>query len=543
MTKNILLKGLIAPFVLLSGIGAAAQSNNFNLAKNLDIQHAVLRNVAALYVDTVDFDKIIPEGIDAMLATLDPYTNYIRESEEEGFELMTTGNYGGIGAMIRKKVDGPVIIYEPYANTPAVKYGLEPGDEIWAIDGKSVIGETSDSASSRMKGQPDTKVVFKVCKGRSRDTVEISPVRERIHVPSVEYAGIIRDSIGYIAVNGFTDKVAEEFKAAFLSLKERGMKRLVIDLRDNGGGIMDEAVNMVSLFVPKGTLVMSSRGRSPQMNKQYYTHAEPVDTSIPILVMVNSASASASEIFSGALQDLDRATIAGKRTFGKGLIQSVLPVPYDGKVKVTTGKYYTPSGRCVQAIDYSHRNEDGSVGYVPDSLRHQFKTAKGRTVYDGGGITPDIESDAHVYSRPVIAMVYAGIIGDYSIEYYKKHKSIPAPEEFHLSDAEFEDFVEYAAAQDFDARSGAEAVLDDLKKAARKDYLFDEYKAEIEALEAKIKVDKKTMLRMKKDELVNLIEENIVIKYHYTPAASIIMLRRDTQMDKALDKWMQEENV
>lgn len=530
-----------AVLMIAAGSNASAQTNNFNLGKNLEIEHSVLRSVTALYVDTINFDKMIPAGIHAMLATLDPYTNYITESEEEGFEMMTTGNYGGIGAVIRKKVDGPVIIFEPYDNTPAVKSGLEPGDEIWAIDGKSVIGETSDSASSRMKGLPGTKVVFKVCKGRTRDTVEIVPVRERIHVPSVEYAGIIRDSIGYISISGFTDKVSEEFKSAFLDLKGKDIRRLVIDLRDNGGGVMDEAVSIVSMFVPKGTLVVSSRGRDPQMNRQYFTKTEPIDTEIPILVMVNSSSASASEIVSGALQDLDRATIAGKRTFGKGLIQSVIPVPYDGKVKVTTGKYYTPSGRCVQAIDYSHRNEDGSVGYVPDSLKHAFKTAKGRTVYDGGGITPDIETDAYRYSRPVLSLVYSGIIGDYSIEYYKKHESIPSPEEFHLSDEDFEDFVEYAAAQKFDARSSAEAVLDDLVKAAKNDYLYDEYKAEIEALQSKIKVDTKTMLRLKKKELVNIIEENIVIKYYYTPAASVIMLRRDGQMDKALDKWTDTE--
>ena len=526
----------------MTGRTVCAQSNNFNLGKNLEIQHSVLRNVAALYVDTINFDKVIPAGIHAMLGTLDPYTNYITESEEEGFELMTTGNYGGIGSMIRKKIDGPVIIYEPYENSPAVKAGLEPGDEIWAIDGKSVIGETSDNASSRMKGQPDTKVTFKVCKGRTRDTVTISPVREKIHVPSVEYAGIIRDSIGYISISGFTANVAEEFRTAFLQLKEKGIKRLVIDLRDNGGGVMDEAINIVSLFVPKGTLVVSSRGRDKQMNKQYFTKADPIDTEIPILVMVNSSSASASEIVAGALQDLDRATIAGKRTFGKGLIQSVMPVPYDGKVKITTGKYYTPSGRCVQAIDYSHRNEDGSVGYVPDSLKHEFKTAKGRSVWDGGGITPDITTEAAVFSRPVIALVYAGIISDYSVEYYKKHQSIAKPEDFHLSDADFEDFVEYAATQEWDARSGAEAVLDDLVKAAKKDGLYDEYKAEIEALQKKIKVDKKTMIRLKKSELINLIEENIVIKYYYTPSASIIMMRRDSQMDKALDKWTESQN-
>jgi len=522
----------------LSGFTAFGQSASFSLAKGLDIQNAVLRSLAAGYVDTINYEKMMGAGIDAMLETLDPYTVLINEKEEEGFEMMTTGNYGGVGSTIHKRIDGPVIIYEPYPNTPAVKYGLKPGDEIWAIDGKSVIGETSDSASGRMKGTAGTIVNLKVCDGRTKDTTVIALKRERIHLASVEYAGVLRDSIGYIFVDGFTENVSAEFKSAFLDLKQKGINRLIIDLRDNGGGIMDEAIKMISMFVPKGTLAVSSKGRNSHMNKEYLTTDEPLDLDIPLMVMVNGSSASASEIFAGAIQDLDRGVIAGKRTFGKGLIQSVIPVPYDNKVKLTTGKYYTPSGRCVQAIDYSHRNDDGSVGYVPDSLRHEFKTLKGRSVWDGGGITPDIETSASTYTRPVIALVYQGITSDWSVEFFKKHTSIAPAEEFHLSDADYQDFVEYASAKEFDSRSSIEVELDNIVKAAKQDNIYDRYKDDIETFKKKVTVDKKNMLLMLKEEIVPILESSIVIKYYFIPASHIIQTRNDKQLSDAINKWV-----
>ena len=514
-----------------------AQSSNFKLGKNLDIQYSILRNVAGAYVDTVDFDKMIPIGIEAMLQSLDPYTTYIAEDNEEDFALLTTGIYGGVGSTIKKRPGEGVLIFEPYENSPILKAGLQPGDTIISIDGKSVFDETSEQSSSRMKGQPGTVVNFTVIKGRTGDTVDVAVTRERIHVSDIAYSGIIRDSIGYIRVSGFTDKVADEFKSNFLELKKKGIRKLVIDLRDNGGGIMDEAIQMASFFVPKGTLVVSSKGRNPQMNQEYYTKEEPLDTEIPILVMVNSGSASASEIFAGAMQDLDRGVIAGKRTFGKGLIQSVLATPYDGKVKITTGKYYTPSGRCVQALDYSHRNEDGSVGHIPDSLKREFKTVGGRSVYDGGGITPDIEAESPVYSRPAFSLVYNDILGEYSIRYFKSHPEIAPVEEFHLSDAEYEDFIKFAEKKEFDSRGGAAAVLDQLEAAAKLDNLYDAYKTEIEALKKKIDMDKRTMLTAKKAEILPLLEDEIAVKYYCSKAGEVIRLRDDSQLFTALDKW------
>ncbi|MBQ2195282.1 MAG: S41 family peptidase [Bacteroidales bacterium] len=498
-----------------------AQSQDFKLGQSLEVEYAVLRELAQAYVDTVNFDKMVIAGVRAMLATLDPYTVYISEDEGEDFELLTTGNYGGVGALIRKAPGEGVRIIEPYEGSPAAKYGLEPGDTIIEIDGIPVYEETSEQSSGRMKGQPGTEVKFKLIKGRTKDTVDVTVVRERIHVSDITYAGIYKDDIGYIQLTGYTAKMAEEFKETLLRLKEAGAKRLVIDLRDNGGGVMDEAISLVSLFVPKGTLVVSSKGRVPEMNREYRTTESPVDTLMPLLVMVNGNSASASEITAGALQDLGRATIAGTRSFGKGLIQSVRPMPYNTQMKLTTGKYYTPSGRCVQAIDYSNRHEDGSLD----------KDAN-------GGIAPDITVEDHPYSRPTVSLIYYDILGSYAIEYYLKHKTIDR--DFHLTDAEYEDFVAYAAAQDFDARTAAQTALDQMIRAAKAEDLYDNYKEEIEALQKKVNMDKAAVLRAKKAEILPLVEQEIVTCYYFNRASVPVALRYDEQLREAVDKWVSQ---
>ena len=496
-----------------------AQSQDFKLGQSLEVEYAVLRELAQAYVDTVNFDKMVIAGVRAMLATLDPYTVYISEDEGEDFELLTTGNYGGVGALIRKAPGEGVRIIEPYEGSPAAKYGLEPGDTIIEIDGIPVYEETSEQSSGRMKGQPGTEVKFKLIKGRTKDTVDVTVVRERIHVSDITYAGIYKDDIGYIQLTGYTAKMAEEFKETLLRLKEAGAKRLVIDLRDNGGGVMDEAISLVSLFVPKGTLVVSSKGRVPEMNREYRTTESPVDTLMPLLVMVNGNSASASEITAGALQDLGRATIAGTRSFGKGLIQSVRPMPYNTQMKLTTGKYYTPRGRCVQAIDYSNRHEDGTLD----------KDAN-------GGIAPDITVEGHPYSRPTVSLIYYDILGSYAIEYYLKHETIDR--DFHLTDAEYEDFVAYAAAQDFDARTAAQTALDQMIRAAKAEDLYENYKEEIEALQKKVNMDKAAVLRAKKAEILPLVEQEIVTRYYFNRASVPVALRYDEQLREAVDKWV-----
>ncbi len=498
-----------------------AQSQDFKLGQSLEVEYAVLRELAQAYVDTVNFDKMVIAGVRAMLATLDPYTVYISEDEGEDFELLTTGNYGGVGALIRKAPGEGVRIIEPYEGSPAAKYGLEPGDTIIEIDGIPVYEETSEQSSGRMKGQPGTEVKFKLIKGRTKDTVDVTVVRERIHVSDITYAGIYKDDIGYIQLTGYTAKMAEEFKETLLRLKEAGAKRLVIDLRDNGGGVMDEAISLVSLFVPKGTLVVSSKGRVPEMNREYRTTESPVDTLMPLLVMVNGNSASASEITAGALQDLGRATIAGTRSFGKGLIQSVRPMPYNTQMKLTTGKYYTPSGRCVQAIDYSNRHEDGTLD----------KDAN-------GGIAPDITVEGHPYSRPTVSLIYYDILGSYAIEYYLKHETIDR--DFHLTDAEYEDFVAYAAAQDFDARTAAQTALDQMIRAAKAEDLYENYKEEIEALQKKVNMDKAAVLRAKKAEILPLVEQEIVTRYYFNRASVPVALRYDEQLREAVEKWVSQ---
>ncbi len=517
-----MMKGTALAVVWLLGallMETKAQSQDFKLGKSLELEYAALKEISQSYVDTVDFEKMVTTGLRAMLATLDPYTVYISEEEGEDFEMMTTGNYGGVGSLIRKKPGEGVRIIEPYEGSPAAKYGLQPGDMIIEIDGIPVYDETSEQSSGRMKGQPGTEVRFKVVKGRSKDTVDIVVIRERIHVSDIVYAGIYRDDIGYIQLNGFTAKMADEFKAQVLRLKEAGAKKLVIDLRDNGGGVMDEAIDLVSLFVPKGTLVVSSKGRVEEMNREYRTTDAPVDTEIPLLVMVNGNSASASEITAGALQDLGRATIAGTRSFGKGLIQSIRPMPYNTQIKVTTGKYYTPSGRCVQAIDYSNRHEDGTLDKDP-----------------GGGIAPDIVVENHPFSRPTVSLIYYDIIGSYAIEYFLAHETIDR--DFHLTDAEYEDFVKFASAQDFDARTAAQTALDQLIKAARTENLYDYYKEEIEALQKKVNMDKATVLRAKKDEILPLVEQEIVTCYYFNGASVPVALRYDEQLREAVEKWL-----
>ncbi len=518
---------------------AAAQNANFDLAKSLDIQNSILKLLSANYVDTLKFDKLINTGVTAMLGSLDPYTVYYPEEEEDDLQLMTTGAYGGIGSLIKKRPGEAVLITEPYPGSPAVKSGLQPGDSIIAIDGKGVYGETSQQSSDRMKGQPGSKVVFKVVKGRTKQVEDITVKRERIHISNIEHSCILKDDIGYVSITGFTQGMTSELRDAVSRLKQEGAGRLVIDLRGNGGGLMDEAVKLMSLFVPKGTLVVSSKGRVKGTSVEYRTQTEPIDTQIPVLVMINSASASASEIVAGAFQDLDRGTIAGTRSFGKGLIQSVRPTAFGGTLKLTTGKYYTPSGRCVQAIDYSHRNEDGSVGAIPDSLTHEFKTASGRIVKDGGGITPDIRVESVRYSRPTISLVYNDIIGDYALRYYLAHESIVPADKFSLTDREYEDFIAFCSGQDFDWRSGSDAEMEKLIEAAKYDGTYETVKNEIEALKAKLDIGKEDALRLAKDEIKPLLESDIAVKYYFQKASAIVNLRYDKQLYEAIDKWLE----
>ena len=523
-------------------LSASAQSKSFTLGQWVEIHNAILKELNRSYVDSLPVGRIEREAVDAMLESLDPYTVYVPEEEQDDFRMMIGNTYGGIGAIINKSsLDANVIISEPYAGSPAVRYGLGCGDEILEIDGKTVKGINSSEASERMKGKPGTTVTFKVKKMRGGpswapgDTIDIKVVRERIHLPDVEYAGMLNDTTGYILQSKFTEGVSSAVREKFLELKSKGMKKFILDLRGNGGGLLVEAVNEVALFVPKGSLVVTSKGNSEKDTQILKTQTDPVDLDMPIVVLVNSSSASASEIVSGALQDLDRATIMGTRTFGKGLVQSIRPLPYSGQLKVTTAKYYTPSGRCVQAIDYSHRNEDGSVGHIPDSLTHEFKTVGGRTVRDGGGITPDVVIPSKEYGRLTYSVVMNLITDRYALEYYRKHESIPSVDEFHLTDEEYEDFVAFAADKEFDYRSSAKALFDEMKRTLVNDGLAEGMSEELSALEKSLNIDKKTFLRMKKDEIIQFLEEDIIVRYYFQEAGVKLRLRYDDQLKKALE--------
>ena len=532
---------LAAFAALLVSLSASAQSKSFSLGKWVELHNAILKELNRSYVDSLEVGRIEREGVDAMLSALDPYTVYVPEEEQEDFQMMLSNTYGGIGAVIYKPdVNGNVQINEPYAGSPAAKAGLRCGDEIETIDGETTHGLTSQQCSDKMRGKPGTQVVFRVKKLRGGPTwqagevVEIPVTRERIALPSIEYVDMLNDRDGYVLMTKFTDGVGQGIRDAYNTLKKKGMKRLVLDLRSNGGGLLNEAVNIVSLFVPKGSVVVTSKGRLAGAEQVYKTTTDPIDLEIPIVVLVDSGSASASEIVSGALQDLDRATIIGTRTYGKGLVQSIRPLPYDGQLKVTTAKYYTPSGRCVQAIDYSHRNEDGSVGHIPDSLTHAFKTLHGRTVRDGGGITPDFEVKAHKYSRLTYSIVLNGIVDQYAMKYVREHEALPTVEDFHF-DA-YDDFVAFAKDKEFDYRSSARALFDEMKKVLAEDGLSETMSGELAAMEKSLDMDKETFLRLKKDEIVPFIEEEIAVRYWFQEAGIKVRLRTDDQLKEALTK-------
>ncbi len=532
MKERIILISLAAG---LCTVVCSAQSRNFRLGKWTEIHTAILKELSTSYVDSLPVDAIERRGVDAMLSGLDPYTVYIPAEENEDLQLMISNTYGGIGAVIYKPdVNGNVIINEPYEGSPAHRYGLRCGDEIMQIDTTSVIGLNSQQCSERMKGEPGTKVRFKVKKVYTGEIVDLEVTREKIHLPDMQYAGMVDDTTGYILLTGFSEGVSGEVRDEVVNLKKQGMRTLVLDLRGNGGGLLSEAAEIVSIFVPKGSLVVTAKGREKDANYVVRTTREPVDTDLDLIVMVDSGSASSSEIVAGALQDMDRATIMGTRTFGKGLVQSIRSLPYGGELKVTTAKYYTPSGRCVQAIDYSHRNEDGSVSQIPDSLTNEFRTAAGRIVRDGGGITPDVTIEPHSYSRLSYSLVAYGVIEEFVLDYVRRHETIAPAEEFRLTDADYEDFIAFARDKEFDYRSTAKTYFDIMCTELEKDGLKDAMAPQIEALEESLDMEKEEFLRLKKDEIVPLIEEEIVVRYYFQPAGVIVRLRYDDALRQAL---------
>lgn len=554
----------VAAVVLLlnTSVPGNAQSRNFKLTQGLEIHYNILRTLATEYVDTVDFAKLINYGIDAMLQSIDPYTEYVPEEDSESIELITTASYGGIGATVRKDSLG-VMIMQAYEGSPAIRFNIEPGDIILKIDGVDCAPLSVDECSKRMRGNPGTQVKFLIKKGRTGQIVERVVTRDKVHTSDVPYFGMLQTPAniaellakydtcktaiaennssfsiptGYIKISSFTLNGSEDVRKALISLKEQGAQRIILDLRGNGGGLMDEATDIVSLFVPKGTLVATARGRGEGANFSCVTDKAPVDTLIPLMVLVGSSSASSSEIVAGALQDLDRALIVGTRTYGKGLVQSFRPVGYNGKLKLTIAKYYTPSGRCIQIMDYAHRNSDGSVGSVPDSLKQAFQTKHGRTVYDGGGITPDIEVKPGSYNRPTLALSLSGILEEYAVDFYRRNPEIPEGI-FKMTDAQYEDFVKYAATRKFDHRSASEIVFEQLLREAKEEGLYAQNKDAYDLLSSKVKLTKEQALEQNRMEIQPLLEEEIIQKYKLTAPRIRHMLDYDAQLWTALSSW------
>ncbi|MGL4993968.1 MAG: S41 family peptidase [Bacteroidales bacterium] len=515
--------------------GQNEEKHNFDITKNLDIFHSIVREANLFYVDSIQPEKMISKGIDAMLYSLDPYTNYIPESDMEDFKFMTTGEYGGIGSMIMAR-NGSIFISEPYEGMPALTYGLKAGDEILEIDGVSMKGKQVSDASNLLKGEANTKITIKILPFGESNPKDIEVKRQKIQLSSIPYSGVMDNNKGYIQISQFTDKTGDEFKEAFLRLKnQHQIESLVIDLRENGGGIMEEAIKVVNLFTPRGREVVSTKGKVKQWDRVYKTTLEPIDTIMPIAILVNKGSASASEILSGALQDMDRAVVMGQRTFGKGLVQTTRNLSYNTTLKVTTAKYYTPSGRCVQAINYANRNADGSVGAIPDSLTNIFYTTNGRSVRDGGGVTPDISLTPTESPNILYYLMSDFIIFDYASMYRAKHPTIVAANSFELSDEEYKEFAEYVKSKNFTYDRQSEKVLTQLKEVAKFEGYFDEAKTEFEALEAKLQHNLDHSLDTFKDEIKQFLGDEIIKRYYYQKGSAEFMLRFDPEVKSALE--------
>lgn len=533
-----------AAIIIASSITQATAANtrnndseNFSFSQNLDIYTQLLKELTTYYVDTIDLSKTVNNGINYMLNRLDPYTEYITEKESKDFYTHTTGEYGGIGSYIMQR-DGGVFISEPYEGQPAQLAGVRAGDKIIMIDNDTVTSWSSSQVSERLKGQPNTPLKLTLLRpGTSNDTIVINLSRKKIQMNAVPYYGTVGDSIGYIYLNSFTDKAAEEVKEAFLDLKNnKHIKALILDLRGNTGGIMEAAIQIVNFFIPKGVEVLQTKGRIRQWDKTYKTTQEPIDTDIPLAILIDRNTASSSEIVSGALQDLDRAVIIGERSFGKGLVQQTRMLPYNGMLKVTIARYYIPSGRLIQAIDYSHRNPDGTVARIPDSLTNEFKTAHGRIVRDGGGIKPDIEPEVKKGSNLSYYLIRDFLIFDFATQYAAKHDTIASPETFFLTDSDYADFKEFVHKRDFKYDKQSNKILDSLREVAEfEGYLDDKTRQLCDSLAAQFNHDIEKDLDTFRPEIEELLTTEIVKRYYFQRGEMIVSQRNDSDIDAAIE--------
>lgn len=542
MRKNYtLIPVLILALLLNVKVQAQVPSSTFEISKNLDIFATMYKELNNNYVDELNHGELVKAGIDGLLEKLDPYTVFISEADVEDYTFMTTGQYGGIGALIHKQGDY-VVVSEPYEGSPAQKAGLIPGDRILKVNDRDAKGKSVSDVSTVLKGEPGTKLSIQILRENSSNPQMIEVVREKVSIPNVAHFLTLDENIGYIKLTGFTQNSGKEVKDAFLKLRENPKLRgLIIDLRDNGGGLMNEAVNIANLFVKKGELIVSTKGKTPDRNKSYKTLLQPVDTDIPIVVLVNSFSASASEIVAGALQDLDRAVIIGERTFGKGLVQNIIPLTYNTQMKVTVAKYYIPSGRCIQAIDYAHKDSSGAVKKIPDSLVNTFKTRSGRLVYDGGGISPDIEAEQPEISNISVSLITKYLIFDYANKFKRENAEIKPAAEFEITPEIYADFVKWLHDKDYDYVTRSERMLAELKKTAENEKYFDELSAEFAQLESKMMHNKQADLEKFSPEIKSLLRSEIVSRYYYQKGRVEAQVTEDPEIKKAREVLLDKE--
>ena len=539
-------KMLAGAFIVMLGMGMTSfkeDDRNFQISKNLDIFNSIFKELDMFYVDTVNAEKMIQTGVEGMLSLTDPYTEYYPEEEVSSLKEMTTGKYGGIGAAIRYyEAKDRIAVVEPTEGMPAAEAGVKAGDIILSVGGKEMVRgdmkpqEFSSKVSEALRGEPGTSFVLKVLRPLKNDStvLEFKITRKNIRTNPVPYYGMVKDSIGYLALSSFTENSAKDFKKAFIELKQKGAKSLIIDLRDNGGGSLSEAVDIVNLYVPKGQEIVVTKGKVRQAQGSYKTQNEPVDTQIPLAVLVNGVTASASEIVSGSLQDLDRAVVIGARTFGKGLVQTIRPLPYNGTLKVTTSKYYIPSGRCIQAIDYAKKNADGSVARTPDSLTTVFHTAAGREVRDGGGIRPDIEVKGDKIPNIVFYLMNDDLIFDYATQYCWDHPTLASVDDFKLTDADYEAFKKLVKSRNFTYDRQSEKMLKSLKEIAEFEGYMTEAAEEFKALEKKLNHNLDRDLDYFAKPIKEYISQEIVTRYFYQRGAAMERLKDDTDLEEAI---------
>lgn len=542
MKRNILCM-LIAVTALQATAQAPDGNKNqryFDINKNIDIFNSVLRELDMFYVDSVEVNNLVQGSIRNMLTKLDPYTEYYPEENMEDLKFLTTGEYAGIGAIISYNNER-VVINEPYEGLPADKAGLKAGDAIVNIDGNDMRKSTVKQVSDKLKGTPGTSLELTILRPGEKQERKLTIVREKIEVDPITYAGVMDENIGYLHFGSFTSKSADRVKKTVKELKEKGATSLIMDLRGNGGGILDEAVDIVNLFVPKGEEIVSTKGKLKQADRTYLTRNQPLDEIIPIVVLIDTGSASASEILAGGLQDLDRAVIVGNRSFGKGLVQAPRDLPYGGNIKITTSKYYIPSGRCIQTLDYSHRNPDGSVARVPDSLTNKFKTRSGREVRDGGGITPDITIPQPPGGNIAYYLVTDNVIFDYVTEWAQQHKEIVAPSKFRLSEEDFKSFKEFVKNRDFKYDQLSEHSLKQLKNIMEFEGYMNVAKEEFAALETKLQPNPERDLELFKEDITGLIESEIVQRYYYKKGVLLHQLSDDEVYNKAVEILLNKE--